>query len=77
MTGPRCVLVGSSSAIHGRSGEDEPCNIQALNRTHSELVKFSSNDVDYTRVLAVLKRMASAAVKAIPRRRSSIEDSED
>jgi hypothetical protein len=43
-------------------------HIQALNRTHSDLVKFSSYDADYERVLSLLKDTAAAAVRTIPRR---------
>jgi hypothetical protein len=73
MTGPLSILVDSSSARHGRPWENEAHHCSALKRTHSELVKFSSNDGDYERVLAVLKRMASAAALAIPRRITSVE----
>jgi hypothetical protein len=67
MTGPPSILVDSSSARHGRPWENEAHHCLALKRSHSELVKFSSNDEDYERVLAVLKRMMKAAVLAIPR----------
>ena len=73
MTEPRSVLVDSSSARHGRPWENEAHHCLPLKRTHSELVKFSSNDEDYETVLAELKRMASAAVLAIPRGMSSAE----
>ena len=73
MTEPHSILVDSSSARHGRPWENEAHHCSALKRTHSELVKFSSNDEDYKMVLAELKRMASAAVLAIPRRTSSAE----
>jgi hypothetical protein len=73
MTGPLSILVDSSSARHGRLWENEAHHCSALKRTHSGLVKFSSNDSDYERVLAVVKRMASAAVLAIPRGMSSAE----
>lgn len=39
----------------------------ALNRSHSELVKFSKNDTDYETVRTVLKRMITTAVLAVPR----------
>jgi hypothetical protein len=73
MTGPLRVLVDSSSARHGRPWEDEAHHCLALKRTHSELVKFSKIDGDYERVLTILKRMASAAVLAIPRGMSSTD----
>jgi len=62
MTGPLGILVDSSSARHGRPWENEEHHCLALKRSHSELVKFSSTNSDYGRVLTVLKRMASAAV---------------
>jgi hypothetical protein len=61
MKGPLSILVDSSSARHGRPRENEAHDCLALKRNHSELVKFSRNDEDYERVLAVLTRMASAA----------------
>jgi len=67
MKGPLTVLVDSSSATHGRHWETETYHVQAINRNHSDLVKFSVHDPDYDRVLAVLKRLVSKAVKAIPR----------
>jgi protein SERAC1 len=73
MTGPLSILVGSSSARHGRPWENEPHHCLALKRIPSELVKFSSNDADYDRVVDVLKRMASKAVLVIPRRMSSTD----
>jgi hypothetical protein len=73
MTGPLSILVDSSSARHGRSWENEAHHCLALKRSHSELVKFSRNDGDYERVLAVLKRIATAAILVIPRGMSSIE----
>jgi protein SERAC1 len=60
MTGPPTILVNSWSATHGRSWENKAHHVQALNRTHSDLVKFPSHDGDYTRVLDVLKSMAAA-----------------
>ena len=74
MTGPLGILVDSSSARHGRPWENEGHHCLAMKRNHSELVKFSSNDGDYERVLAVLTRMASTAV---PRELSSVEGRDD
>jgi hypothetical protein len=73
MTGPPSILVDSSSARHGRPWENEAHHCLALKRSHSELVKFSSHDGDYQRVLTELRRMASTAVLAIPRGMSSAE----
>ena len=77
MTGPLGILVDSSSARHGRPWENEAHHCSALKRNHSELVKFSSNDGDYERILTVLTRMASTAVLAIPRGLSSVEGRDD
>lgn len=75
MTGPPDILVDSSSATHGRPWEREAHHVQAMHRNHSDLVKFSSHDSDYDRVLAILKRFVSAAVLAIPRRLPPAEGS--
>ncbi|OBT60680.1 hypothetical protein VE03_09999 [Pseudogymnoascus sp. 23342-1-I1] len=77
MTGPLSILVDSSSARHGRPWENEAHHCMALKRSHSELVKFSSNDEDYERVLAVLKRMMSNAVLVIPRVTLSTKEKEE
>lgn len=61
MTGPRKILVDSTSATHGRPWETEAHHIHALNREHSDLVKFSIHDSDYDRVLAILKRLTLTA----------------
>ncbi|KAL8878972.1 MAG: hypothetical protein Q9198_003325 [Flavoplaca austrocitrina] len=61
MTGPLSVLVDASSATHGRPGEDQAHHIQALNRNHSEMVKFGRKDVDYDIVLGFLKEFAKSA----------------
>jgi len=77
MAGPLGILADIPSATHGRPRENDAHHILALKRRHSELVKFSRNDVDYARVLAVLKRMTSAAISAIPRGMSSIKSTDD
>ena len=73
MKGDPVVLVDSVSAIHGRPNETQPHNIHALDKTHSDLVKFASHDEEYQVVLNVLHRQASAAVKAIPQRMIDLE----
>ena len=73
MSGPLPVLVDASSATHGRPGEDQAHDIQALNRTHSELVKFKRQDLDYSVVLGFLQEFCSAAFSTIaPRLGQSI-----
>ena len=73
MTGPPCVLVDSSSATHCRPWENEAHHVQAIQKTHSDLVKFGKHDDDYRRVLSVLERLASDAIKVIPRGMSVVE----
>ena len=68
MDGSPDVLVGSPSATHGRSWENEPHNLQAVNRNHSEMVKFRKHDVIYDRVLVVLTRFLEASLRiSVPR----------
>ncbi|KAL8908717.1 MAG: hypothetical protein Q9171_005330 [Xanthocarpia ochracea] len=72
MTGPLSVLVDAPSATHGRPGEDQAHHIQALNRSHSDLVKYSRKDPEYGVVLSFLKEFAESASDII-RARFSIE----
>lgn len=65
MKGERVVLVGQSSATHGRPWENLAHHIQAINRSHSNLVKFSPNDEVYDRILVRLKEFAEDSVKVI------------
>lgn len=64
MTGPSTILVTKSSATHGRPWEDGAEQICAINRTHSEMVKFGPHDADYKNVrerLSGLSRRAFAS----------------
>jgi protein SERAC1 len=65
MKGVPTVLVQSSSATHSRPWENEACHIQALNKTHSDLVKYSRHDGDYYRVLSLLQGFTRSAVAVI------------
>ena len=57
MTGEPAVLVDPFSATQGSTTRfDLP-----MNRTHSDLVKFSAHDEDYERVLAHLRTCVDAA----------------
>jgi len=71
MSGPDAILVGSSSATHGRSWEIEAHHIQAIDRNHSEMVKFQSNDAIYDRVLTILKRFTRASSNMLMPRKLS------
>ena len=65
MKGIPAVLVQSSSAIHSRPWESEACHIQALNKSHSDLVKYSRHDGDYYRVLSLLQGFTKSAVTVV------------
>lgn len=60
MAGPKKVLVSQFSATRPRLWESEHYE-ESLNRTHSDLVKFSPNDVDYERVRHKLLEITSEA----------------
>ena len=64
MTGEPAVLVDPFSATQGNTAKYR----QPLNRTHSDLVKFSVQDEDYERVLGHLKRCANSAEDVIRKR---------
>ncbi|KAF1953686.1 hypothetical protein CC80DRAFT_537276 [Byssothecium circinans] len=68
MDGPLAVLVDVNSATQGRSWENTVRFIEAINRDHSNLVKFHRNDEDYERVLGHLRRFAQQATVVIPKR---------
>ena len=68
MSGPPAVLVNASSATHSRPGEDQAHDIHAVNRNHSEMVKFGHRDVDYTIVLGFLEEFAVSATDIIEAR---------
>ncbi|KAL1623034.1 hypothetical protein SLS56_008445 [Neofusicoccum ribis] len=58
MTGPPALLVGEDSAKCGRSWESDAKYAFAINRTHSELVKFRGpHDKEYAKVSRCLKSL--------------------
>ena len=68
MAGPtKVLLVPRSSATRPRLWDSETDD-EGLDRTHSGLVKFSVNDVDYERVLRRLKEIASKATATLTSR---------
>lgn len=71
MTGPAAVLVTKSSATHCRPWEDGAEHICAINRTHSEMVKFSPHDSDYNDVREKLKGLSRRAFTARHRLQTS------
>ena len=55
---PKKVLVDRDSATDGESWSQGYVNTNPLNRNHSDLVKFSSqNDADFQRVLDALDEL--------------------
>lgn len=67
MTGEELRLVDQSSATD--SLPSEPLKyIQAIQRNHSEMVKFSANDADYHRVMNHLKPLIDDAIGLIKTR---------
>lgn len=64
MTGPAAVLVSKSSATHCRPWENGQQYICAIHRTHSEMVKFSSEDSEYEKVLGRIQSLVREARKA-------------
>ncbi|KAK1244211.1 hypothetical protein MKX08_002349 [Trichoderma sp. CBMAI-0020] len=63
MTGAPAILVSKSSATHCRPWENGQQHICAMDRTHSEMVKFSSEDSEYEKVLGRLQSLVREARK--------------
>lgn len=62
MTGPRTVLVEQSSATHTRPWENQAHQVQAIDRNHSDMVKFDHEyDLDLERVATILKGFVDGA----------------
>jgi hypothetical protein len=55
MKGDAMLYVSRDSATHSRPGEDD--NIQAIAKTHSDMVKFSQHDDDCNVVLKTLQEL--------------------
>ena len=64
MAGDRKLLVGPFSAKHPRHWEPE-LHHEPLDRTHSDLVKFSPGDIDYERVHSRLREIVSKAKETL------------
>ena len=62
MKGPETVLVTKSSATHCRSWENGTEHICAINRTHSEMVKFEPQDDIYKMALQRIKSLVHRAL---------------
>jgi hypothetical protein len=68
MCGPPTVLVNESSAKHGRPGEDKAHHVQAINRSHSDMVKFGRGDTDYDVVVGYLEDFTECAIEVVKNR---------
>jgi hypothetical protein len=75
MEGPTTVLVNSSSATQSRPWETDVRYSQAMNRNHSNLVKYSFKDQDYIVVLEHLRVSSREAKRIIRPRFSEISSS--
>lgn len=69
MEGPATVFVSKDSAKCLRTWETEIQNTLAMNRTHSEMVKFpNKHDRGYASIRKRLKDFALKAAEVIPKR---------
>lgn len=64
MTGPDAVLVSKASATHCRPWENGSQDICAIDRTHSEMVKFGPEDHEYEKALGRIRTLVFGALKA-------------
>lgn len=65
MKGKPEILLGSGSASHVRSEENDLHDAQPLKKNHSSLVKFSRGDQDYYKIYSILRRFTDRAVDII------------
>ena len=72
MTGPSTVLVEQSSATHTRPWENDAHHVQAIDRNHSDMVKFNHGyDPDLERVATILREFVNGASSMIGPRGNS------
>lgn len=64
MTGPPLILVDKDSATD-RLRQSDSISILPIDRSHSELVKFSQDDPDYVETLGLVREFAAVAVDVI------------
>ncbi|KAI0864359.1 hypothetical protein F4860DRAFT_441662 [Xylaria cubensis] len=65
MKGPPAVLVTKLSATHCHTEDQGLEKICAINRTHSEMVKFGPEDPEYDKALPRIKSLAQRALRAL------------
>jgi hypothetical protein len=68
MSGPPQILVDKDSATQSRPWETSDRYIMSINRSHSDLVKFSKHDHEYEIVLDCLRDFLQAAPRVIAKR---------
>lgn len=73
MKGPHVILVSMASATHGRHWENEAHHVQAINRDHSQMVKFKANDEVYKLIRGTLMDFVEQA-SAMKRSREIVAD---
>jgi len=62
MNGTPAFLVTRVSATHCRPWEDGPEHICAVDRTHSEMVKFGPHDEEYEKAVIRIRGLSRRAV---------------
>ncbi|QYS92890.1 ANK_REP_REGION domain-containing protein [Trichoderma simmonsii] len=68
IAGPAAVLVSKSSATHCREWENGSQFICAINRTHSEMVKFGPEDDEYEKVVELIQGLVLEALETQERK---------
>jgi protein SERAC1 len=68
MKGDPIVLVDKDSATHSRPWEMDPRFIIAVDRSHSDLVKFERYSDDYEHVLACIRLLLENSADIVSRR---------
>jgi hypothetical protein len=68
MNGDPIVLVDKDSATHSRPWEMDPRFIIAVDRSHSDLVKFERYSDDYEHVLACIRLLLENSADIVSRR---------
>lgn len=62
MNGPEVVLVDQLSATICRPWEDDSVHVAAIDRAHSEVIKFGLHDPEYKKVRGRLCHLSRRAI---------------
>ena len=68
MRGTPAILVSRDSATHTRPSNDYPRFLIAINRSHSEMVKFERYSDDYEIALRCLRELVRTTREIVGRR---------